>query len=85
MWRRVHTAAELGAVVAELRRQSDMSQAELAEWIGVDRTTVVRLEAGSLGALHRLMSSLSAVGADLVVVDRAAEVTVTERDENGGA
>ena len=85
MWRRVHTPAELGAVVAALRRHSGMSQGDLAEWLDVDRTTVVRLEAGSLGVLHRLMGALSALGADLVVVDRAAEVTVTERAEDGGA
>ena len=85
MWRRVHTAAELGAAVAEQRKRSGMSQQELAEWLGVDRTTVIRLEAGSVGALARLMTALSALGADLVVVDRAAAVTVSDTSRLGDA
>ncbi len=76
-WRRVHDAHGLGRALAGLRRDSGMSQAELAEWLGVDRTTVVRMESGSLGALERLTAALAVVGADLVVVPRQAGVTVT--------
>ena len=78
MWRRVHSAEELGAAVSEFRKRNAMSQADLAEWLGVDRTTVMRLEAGSLGQLRRLMDALSVLGADLVVSDRDADVTVSE-------
>jgi DNA-binding XRE family transcriptional regulator len=78
MWRRVHDATELGAAIAALRHGQGMSQAELAEWLGVDRTTIVRLEAGAPRALHRLSSALSALGADLVVLPRTASVQVTE-------
>jgi len=80
MWRRVHDARELGGTVADLRKRRGMTQEELADWLSVDRTTVIRLEAGALQALHRLMAALSVLGADLVVADRSARVVVTEPD-----
>ena len=76
-WSRVHDAGGLGRALAGCRRDIGMSQAELAEWIDVDRTTVVRMESGSLGALERLTAALAVVGAELVVVPRQADVKVT--------
>jgi transcriptional regulator with XRE-family HTH domain len=77
-WRRVHEAEGLGAAIAQLRRSQGLTQGELSEWLGVDRSTVVRLEAGDARQLRRLMDALSVLGADLVVVDRIAHVTVTD-------
>lgn len=45
----------------------------------MDRSTVARLEAGDARQLRRLMDALSVLGADLVVVDRTAHVTVTDQ------
>lgn len=81
MWRRVHDSAELGRAVADLRKAQGMKQEDLADWLDVDRTTIVRLESGAVGALHRLAEALSVLGADLVVVPRTAQVTVTERTD----
>jgi DNA-binding XRE family transcriptional regulator len=78
LWRRVHDAAELGQSLAELRKQRGMSQQDLAAWLGVDRTTVVRLESGGLGALSRLTDALAVLGANLVVLPRNAEIRVSE-------
>ena len=80
MWRRVHDAKELGQAVRDLRKHRDMTQGELAEWLSVDRTTVVRLEAGNVQALQRLMGALSVLGADVVVADRSAHINVSEVD-----
>jgi DNA-binding XRE family transcriptional regulator len=77
-WRRTHDARELGRGIADLRKVRGMTQEELAEWLGVDRTTVVRLEAGSTGPLRRLMEALSILGADIVIAERTANVTVMD-------
>jgi DNA-binding XRE family transcriptional regulator len=75
-WQRVHDARGLARALADMRRMRDMSQEELAEWLGVDRTTVVRMESGNLGVLSRFTAALAIVGAELVVVPRNAQVTV---------
>lgn len=43
----VRTQAELGRRIAQAREDSEKTQAELADLVGLDRTAVVRLEAGS--------------------------------------
>ena len=77
-WRRVHEAQGLGAAIAQLRRDHGLTQEALSEWLGVDRSTVLRMEAGDAAQLRRLMDALSVLGADLVVVERTAHVTVTD-------
>lgn len=77
-WRRVHDAQGLGAAIAQLRRDHGLTQGALSEWLGVDRSTVLRMEAGDAAQLRRLMDALSVLGADLVVVERTAHVTVTD-------
>lgn len=64
------SAMDLGSAIARLRRERNMTQADLASWVGIDRTTVVRLESGTLQSVERLIDVLSALGADLVLVDR---------------
>jgi DNA-binding XRE family transcriptional regulator len=76
-WRRAHESKDLGLAISELRKARGMTQEELAEWLHVDRTTVVRLEAGAAGPLRRLMEALALLGADIVVTERTADVTVT--------
>lgn len=82
MYRRIRDARQLGQAVGDLRKRQGMTQEELAEWLSVDRTTIVRLEAGGLQALHRLMAALSVLRADLVIVDRSGGVTATEPTES---
>lgn len=77
-WRRVHDAQSLGAAIAQLRRATGMTQEQLSDWMGVDRSTVVRLEAGGAGQLERLMTALSVLGADLLVLERTADVSITD-------
>lgn len=58
----VRTAEELGSRVAEAREAVGVTQASLAEALGIDRTSVVRLEAGarkvSAGELARVAQFL---------------------------
>ena len=42
---------ELGRELGRLRRQQGLSQQQLAELAGVDRTTVSRFESGAMGEL----------------------------------
>lgn len=75
-WGKVRSATELGRRLADGRQSQDLTQGDLANWLGVDRTTVLRLEAGKVGQIDRLFDILGVLGLDLVVVPRAARVTV---------
>ncbi|MDQ1630278.1 MAG: HTH-type transcriptional regulator / antitoxin HipB [Frankiaceae bacterium] len=60
---------DLGLAVAEARRLRRLSQAELADTAGIDRTYLVRLEAGlSTLLVERVLRLLRRLGAELVVV-----------------
>lgn len=83
-WRRVPDAKALGSSVAQLRRAQSLTQEELAQWLGVDRSTLVRLEAGRVTQVSRLLDALSVLGADLIVVQRGAQVTVGPPAAPGG-
>ena len=79
MWFRISSEKSLGEALALARKEAGLSQEELAQQIRVDRTTVVRLEAGRLQALERLMSAFAMLGYDLVAVPRGSRLTVEER------
>jgi DNA-binding XRE family transcriptional regulator len=79
MWFRISTDKSLSDTLAAIRRESGVSQAELAQRIQSDRTTVVRLESGRLEAFTRLTSAFAILGYDLIAVPRGATVTVEER------
>ena len=61
--REVYGADELGQVVRELRRQKGWSQATLAQWLGVTRPTIAKLElTGSVNTVLALRA-LTVLGA----------------------
>ena len=72
-------ARDFGRGVRELRRQKGWTQAQLAEWLGVHRITVVRLERGLPVALPVAMHAISLLGAKAVLVRKQA--LVGERSE----
>jgi transcriptional regulator with XRE-family HTH domain len=82
VWQRPRGAEGLGHAVRLQREMRGWTQAELAGLLGVDRTTLVRMEAGRNPALTRLMDALSLLGADIVIVPRRARVTVDEPSED---
>jgi DNA-binding XRE family transcriptional regulator len=56
-----YNAQDLGRAVRELRHDRRWSQADLAEWLGVSRPTVINLEAGrnvSIGVALRAIALL---------------------------
>jgi transcriptional regulator with XRE-family HTH domain len=75
-WGKVRSADELGRHIARGRRAQHLTQGDLATWLGVDRTTVLRLEAGKAGQIDRLFDALGLLGLDLVLVPRTARVVV---------
>lgn len=75
-WGKVRSSGELGQWVAQGRQGQGLTQAELADWLGVDRTTVVRLEAGTVSQIARVFDALGVLGLDLVVVPRGTSVHV---------
>lgn len=73
--------ATLGARVASLRRARGMTQAELAERIGVDGQTVQRLERGRVStSLSRLETLALALGVDMAQFFTDADAPVPREE-----
>ena len=71
----VRSAGDLGKALQQARLASGMTQEELSEATGVDRTYLARMESGlSVLLLERLMRLLRYTGAEVTVTlpDRAA-------------
>lgn len=68
----------LGRALRAQRQERGWTQQDLATWLGVDRTTVVRMEAGRVSALARFADALSLLGADLLVVSRGTRLTAND-------
>ncbi|MGL4743953.1 MAG: helix-turn-helix transcriptional regulator [Dermatophilaceae bacterium] len=80
-WSTLRSAGDLGRRVADARREQSLTQGDLAAWLGVDRTTVIRLEAGKVSQLDRLFDVLGVLGLDLIAVPRTARVVVETADD----
>ncbi|MGL4175336.1 MAG: helix-turn-helix transcriptional regulator [Dermatophilaceae bacterium] len=80
-WSKVRSAADLGRRLAAERKGQRLTQGDLAAWVGVDRTTVLRMEAGKVGQIDRLFDVLGVLGLDLVAVPRTARVVVEPADD----
>jgi transcriptional regulator with XRE-family HTH domain len=78
MWQLARGAEGLGRALREQRLERGWTQEQLAEWLGVDRTTIVRMEAGRHPALARLADALSLLGADLLVVPRGTRISIDD-------
>jgi HTH-type transcriptional regulator / antitoxin HipB len=79
---------ELGAAVASRRKDSHLTQAELARQSGVTRELVTRFEGGRVtefGA-RKLLAVLAALGMELTFVEAGTSGSLEElRRERGGA
>lgn len=85
MWQLARGAEGLGKALREQRLERGWTQEQLAEWLGVDRTTIVRMEAGRQPALARFADALSLLGADVLVVPRGAHITIDDESVVGPA
>lgn len=73
----LRTARDIGAVLRERRRQLGLSQATLAERIGVSRLWVSEMEQGKARAELRLvLRALEAVGVRLSLDDRPEDAVL---------
>jgi DNA-binding XRE family transcriptional regulator len=79
MWLRPRGRDALAHAIVTCRQAAGLTQEQLAQRLRVNRTTVIDMEAGRNAALGRAAEALSLLGYDLLVVPRAAQVTVTER------
>jgi transcriptional regulator with XRE-family HTH domain len=73
-WLRGDTGA--GSALFGARRAAGLTQAQLAELLGIDRTTVIAMESGRSAAVSRLLQAFNQLGYDLIAVPRTARVTV---------
>jgi len=65
---RIYNAASLGVAIAELRRRRGMTQAELAEVLGIPERYVWTLEQGRANKqLERIIATLRVLDSRLVV------------------
>jgi len=73
-WLRGETGA--GNALAGARQNAGLTQAQLATQVGMDRTTLITMEAGRNAAVNRLLRAFNRMGYDLIAVPRTARVSV---------
>ena len=66
----VRSTQELGAAIRSFRRERGLSQAELASWLGTNRFTIHRLEAGGPVGLPLALAALTFLGRSVVLTPR---------------
>ena len=70
-----------GRALAGVRHTAGLTQAEIARRLGMDRTTVIDIEAGRNTAVNRFVGLFNRMGYDLIAVPRGASVTVEAGSE----
>lgn len=75
-WYRIPPGGGIGTLLARIRQANKTSQARLAEKLGVDRTTIVRMEKSDVAALDRIVKSFAVFGYELIAVPKGATVAV---------
>lgn len=75
----VYDAADLGRAIHRLRAQRGWTQTDLAEWLGVHRVTVAKMEQGGTVDLPVVIRALAVLGAMVTVHRRGMELEPVER------
>jgi transcriptional regulator with XRE-family HTH domain len=70
-----------GRALAGVRHTAGLTQAQIARTLGMDRTTVIDIEAGRNAAVNRFVGLFNRMGYDLIAVPRGASVTVEAGSE----
>lgn len=68
---RAYDAPELGHAVRAMRRRRAWTQAELAEWLGVHRVTIAKLERGGTVDLPVALRAIGMLGGMVEIRSRA--------------
>ena len=64
----IHSGADFGKAIADIRRRQDLTQAELAEQAGLSRNYLAHLEAGrTSSSLEHVLRTLRRSGATVTV------------------
>jgi transcriptional regulator with XRE-family HTH domain len=71
-----------GRALAGVRHAVGLTQAEIARMLGMDRTTVIDIEAGRNTAVNRFVGLFNRMGYDLIAVPRGTRVYVEADDES---
>lgn len=75
----------VGRALAGVRHAAGLTQAEIAGRLGMDRTTVIDIEAGRNTGVNRFVGLFNRMGYDLIAVPRGARVTVEASDEDAAS
>ena len=73
-----------GRALAGVRHAAGLTQAEIARRLGMNRTTVIDMEAGRSSAVNRFVGLFNRMGYDLIAVPRGTRVTVEADHEIAG-
>jgi len=73
--REAYDPAGLGRSIRALRRAKGWTQAQLAEWPGVNRQTVIALEQGGPVSMSMAVRAVSLLGGKLVVAPKDAIIS----------
>ena len=69
-----YSASDLGRAVRSLRLARKWTQADLSEWCGVNRQTIISLERGGPVSMDIAMRALALLGAKVVLVPKGARI-----------
>jgi transcriptional regulator with XRE-family HTH domain len=72
-----------GRALAGVRQVAGLTQAQAAALVGMDRTTLLNMEASRNPAVGRLVSLFNRMGYDLIAVPYGAKVSVDARLDDG--
>lgn len=74
--------AGAGRALVGVRHAVGLTQAEIARTLGMDRTTLIDIEAGRNTAVNRFVGLFNRMGYDLIAVPRGVRVTVEAEGES---
>lgn len=74
--RSVYDSRELGALLRQVRVERGLTQAELADRLGVVRGTISRMEQGDSGSIETAMSALAECGYAVAIAPKFAKLVI---------